>query len=86
LIEIKRSAYEADNIAINIQKELNRNTEVMDKALNRVKDTNSGMDDAGSMIGEMQRRIMMNKCIIWGVIGAIIVAFIIILVYRFFIK
>ena len=48
-----------------------------------MKDTNSGMDQAERFIQDMQRRILMNKCLIWGVLGTIILGFIFIIFYRF---
>lgn len=84
LLEIKAEVYDIESVGQNVNREMKKNTETIERALNKAKGANEDMSEAEKLIAEMNRRMFWNRCIIKGVIGAIILGFVIIIVYKIY--
>jgi vesicle transport through interaction with t-SNAREs protein 1 len=83
LAEAKRMAYESEDISLNIQRELNRNTETLQRAINKTKQTEQEVGTSNNLLNVMQRRMMMNKATLYIICGVLVLALIIILIVKF---
>eukprot|EP01016_Furgasonia_blochmanni_P006045 TRINITY_DN12408_c0_g1_i2.p1 TRINITY_DN12408_c0_g1~~TRINITY_DN12408_c0_g1_i2.p1 ORF type:complete len:231 (+),score=45.08 TRINITY_DN12408_c0_g1_i2:64-756(+) len=84
LEEAKRVAYETDQISVDIQKELGRQTGVLKTAITNVRKTDSELSMSHGLIKSMQARITKNKLTLYAVLFILLIGVFIIFYSRFF--
>ena len=84
LQEAIASSYEAEGTAIEIQKELHRNTETLKSSLSKTSDINEEFSFANRIINRIQKRMMTNKMIFLGTLGIIAILVIVLVYFAFF--
>ena len=80
----KKISYEAHDIAIDVEKHLNdQNVRAVHSQTN-AQSIHGMLDESDSVIARMLRRERLNKLILALIVGALVIALIIILYYKFF--
>eukprot|EP01017_Pseudomicrothorax_dubius_P039770 TRINITY_DN6141_c0_g1_i2.p1 TRINITY_DN6141_c0_g1~~TRINITY_DN6141_c0_g1_i2.p1 ORF type:complete len:215 (-),score=29.01 TRINITY_DN6141_c0_g1_i2:89-685(-) len=83
LVDAKRVAYETEDISIGVQKELNRNNETLNRALETNRRAQREIDASNSLLNTIWRRMMLNKLVLIGVTVFVCLIIFVILYVRF---
>eukprot|EP01017_Pseudomicrothorax_dubius_P044112 TRINITY_DN7425_c0_g3_i2.p1 TRINITY_DN7425_c0_g3~~TRINITY_DN7425_c0_g3_i2.p1 ORF type:complete len:144 (+),score=25.58 TRINITY_DN7425_c0_g3_i2:42-434(+) len=83
LAEAKKHAYESEDVAINIQRELNRHTEVIRRAISNSQQADQEIGKSNNLLNSISRRMMMNKITLYAVLAFIVLTIIIIIWAKF---
>eukprot|EP01017_Pseudomicrothorax_dubius_P042631 TRINITY_DN6990_c0_g1_i4.p1 TRINITY_DN6990_c0_g1~~TRINITY_DN6990_c0_g1_i4.p1 ORF type:complete len:215 (+),score=44.75 TRINITY_DN6990_c0_g1_i4:34-678(+) len=83
LVAAKRVAFETEDISIGIQRELNRNTEVLTRAIGRTKEADQEIGKSNKLLNQIGRRMMMNKLTLYSVLAVVCLVFVLIFYLKF---
>ncbi|KAL4477116.1 hypothetical protein ABPG72_008850 [Tetrahymena utriculariae] len=84
LIGAKHDIYKASQYADSMQSNVNAQNKLLDKVVQRTQNNQHEFDQAEGDINTMQRRINLNKCLLYSLFAFIVAGFLFIIVYKAF--
>ncbi|EAR91192.2 transmembrane protein, putative (macronuclear) [Tetrahymena thermophila SB210] len=84
LIGAKHDIYKASQYADSMQSNVNAQNKQLDKVVQRTQHNQREFDQAEGDINTMQRRINLNKCLLYSLFAFIVAGFLFIIIYKAF--